>query len=211
MHVAVVGSPLRKQLPAYYEGAIPGKGSDQGGEWFDVGTAVPKDCVGAPVVNEKGELVGIVTSKRPDGAAGDVARKAGSLESLLASINPDTAAGWQVADNPLPPAEGPTPTPSPTPSRFAKIPVVQADRGNSRLIYSPRPAYPTAARHSYLPIKGNGRYKISFDSAGHVKEVTVLESTRSDVLDAAATDALRRWKAAPGQEWNATVPISFQP
>lgn len=211
MHVAVVGSPLRKQQPAYYEGAVPGRGSDEGGSWFDVGAAVPKECIGAPVVNEKGDLIGLITSRRPTGAVGDVAQKAEGMQAVLANINPSGIAGWQVADNPLPPAEGPTPTPTASPNRFAKIPVVQSDRGNSRLIFSPRPAYPTAARHSYLPMKGNGRYRVSFDAGGRVKEVTVLESTRSETLDTAAVDALRRWKAAPGQEWNATVPITFTP
>lgn len=212
IHVAVVGSPLRKQQPAYIEGAIPGRGTDEGGSWFDVGAAVPKECIGAPVVNEKGDLVGLITSRRPTGAVGDVARKAEGMEALLASINPNSEAGWQVADNnPPPPAEGPTPTPTASPNRFAKIPVVQSDRGKTRLIYSPRPAYPTSARHSYFPTKGNGRYRVSFDATGGVKEVTVLESTRSETLDTAAVDALRRWKAAPGQEWNATVPITFTP
>ena len=79
------------------------------------------------------------------------------------------------------------------------------------MVYSPIPQYPTAARHSAFPIKGSGRYRITFTAKGDVKNVEVLQSTHSETLDTAAADALRKWKAAPGQEWTATVPITFQP
>jgi TonB family protein len=82
---------------------------------------------------------------------------------------------------------------------------------NSRLVYSPIPQYPTAARHSYFPLKGSGRYRVTFTAKGDVKNVEVVQSTHSDLLDTAAADALHKWKAAPGQEWTATVPITFKP
>ena len=89
---------------------------------------------------------------------------------------------------------------------------MRADQpGNSKLIYSPKPAYPAPARQSHSPLQGNGRFRVKFAASGEVKEVEVIESTRSGILDSAASDALRKWKAAPGQEWSATVPISFQP
>ena len=60
-------------------------------------------------------------------------------------------------------------------------------------------------------MKGTGRYRVQFKSNGEVRDVQVVQSTRSETLDSAAVEALRHWKAAPGEEWTATVPITFQP
>src|SRR5438094_882334 len=46
------------------------------------------------------------------------------------------------------------------------------------------------------------------DAAG----AQVIESTGQGLLDSAAVDALRRWRAEPGaHEWNVLVPVTFQP
>jgi TonB family protein len=50
-----------------------------------------------------------------------------------------------------------------------------------------------------------------FGNNGLVRDVQVIQSTRSETLDTAAVDALRRWKAQPGQPWEANVPITFAP
>jgi TonB family protein len=43
-----------------------------------------------------------------------------------------------------------------------------------------------------------------------VINVQVIRSTGNNVLDQSALSTLRQWKSAPGQEWAATVPVTFQ-
>ena len=80
-----------------------------------------------------------------------------------------------------------------------------------RLTYNPPPRYPAEARHSFFPLKGSGRYRIRFGSDGIARDVQVVQSSRSQTLDSAAVEALRKWKATPGQTWTADVPVTFQP
>lgn len=205
--IAVVGSPLSRRKPAEFETSVSARRQDPGGDWLEVTPPIPNDLLGSPVINDKGELLGLVTSPVTPGAA-NIVRASNAVETAVARIDPHATVGWLAAQTePPPPAEGPK-----QPPRFAKIPLVQADRpGNSKLVFSPKPAYPLAGRHSMVQPKGSGRFRVSFAANGQVKNVEVLESTRSQTLDSAATDTLRKWKAAPGQEWSATVPITFQP
>lgn len=206
--IAVVGSTLSRRQPNYFARNVATRGSDTGSEWLGLSAAVPGDCVGAPSINDRGELIGIVTSEHPQGAPANAVRPAAAMDSLLARINPRTGPTWQVAGNTTsPPGEGPTAAPA----RTARISVVQADQpGTSKLIYSPKPKYPLDARHP-TGVRGEGRYRIRFAANGQVQDVQILESTHNATLDSAATETLRKWKAAPGREWTATVPISFQP
>jgi TonB family protein len=208
--VAVIGNPLTRRDPVLTEGTIAAKGSDQSGEFFELSGAIPHEAIGCPTVNENGEMIGVVT-QRPQGAAGYIVRASGAVNSVLTQIGPATKVRWQLAgSSPNEPAVSPAEGPSPP--RSKTVPLAGArPSGNSRLIYSPAPGYPTAARRSYFPLKGTGRFRITFDSSGGVKDVAVIQSTRSETLDNAAVDALRRWKAQPGQEWTANVPITFQP
>jgi TonB family protein len=201
--IAIVGSSLGQHKTALSEGKISARKSDQGGEWLELSATVSSESVGAPVVNQDGDVIGIVTSQSAPGGAANIVRLSTEVDSLLAHVAKDAVAAWQV-QAPPPPAVGPTPP------RTPKTLVGRAGP-NSRLTYSPIPQYPTAARHSHFPIKGNGRYRVTFTAKGDVRNVEILQSTHSDLLDAAAADALRKWKAAPGQEWTATVPITFQP
>ena len=206
----MIGNPLTRRDPVLTEGTIAAKGSDQSGEFFELSGPIPNEAIGCPTVNENGEMIGVVT-QRPEGAAGYIVRASGAVNSLLTQIGPGTKVRWQLAGNsPNEPAVSPAEGPSPPRSKI--LPLAGArPSGNSRLIYSPAPGYPTAARRSYYPLKGTGRFRITFDSSGGVKDVAVIQSTRSETLDNAAVDALRRWKAQPGQEWTANVPITFQP
>ena len=209
--VAVVGSTLMHRQPAYFERSIATHGSDAAGDWLGLSAAVPEDCVGAPLINDKGEVVGVLTSQHAQGALANIARSGASTDSFLAKVDPQANATWQVAENadaqPSPPGEGPT-----KPPIRVTIPVVRADQpGSARLIYTPKPKYPAQARRSTVPLQGEGRFRIRFAANGQVQNVEILESTHNPALDSAATETLRRWKAEPGREWSATVPISFQP
>ena len=203
--IAVIGNPLTRKDILLAEGTIAAKKSDQSGETLEVAMPISNEAIGSPVINESGNVVGVVTQNR-QGSGGIVVRASSAVNSLLAQLGPATKARWQLAgaNEPNPPEEGPSP-PKP------KVPLASARPGASRLVYSPAPGYPTAARHSYFPLKGSGRFRITFAPNGEVKNVAVVQSTRSDTLDQAAVETLRKWKAQPGQEWTANVPITFQP
>ncbi|MDQ2825029.1 MAG: TonB family protein [Verrucomicrobiota bacterium] len=208
--IAVIGSPLTRRSAALFEGTISARRSDQAGERLELAAAVPSQSIGSPVINGKGEVIGVVTSQDGPGAVANM-RTSNELDSILAGLGTGAAAGWQAQISPLsplPPAEGPLPTPPP---RKQKIPLAGSQTGGARLVYSPTPQYPNAARNVDSPIKGSGRYRLTFNAKGDVTDIQIIQSARNPALDGAATAALRKWKAAPGQQWQATVPITFQP
>jgi protein TonB len=146
--------------------------------------------------------------QRGDGPAVNVVRMASALDPVLARIDGRAKPAWAVHAppdaSPSPPAEGPLP-----PARIALA--GQVPPGQTRLIFSPTPQYPTAARRGFQSIKGAGRYRVRFGRDGSVRDVQIIQSARDQTLDSAAIDTLRKWRSAPGQEWTANVPISFQP
>ncbi|HYS96604.1 MAG TPA: energy transducer TonB, partial [Chthoniobacterales bacterium] len=79
--------------------------------------------------------------------------------------------------------------------------------------YNPAPQYPYQTRLLRSgPTTGSGKFRVTFDANGQVKNVQVIESTGQGLLDSAAVDALRQWRAEPGaHEWNVLVPVTFQP
>ncbi len=176
------------------------------GDWSELAVEVPPDSLGAPVINEKGDIVGLATLERGEEATLTVVRATSSLNPLLAHIDKHTKAAWMVASADVPPpAEGPSPKPkvSPPPAAFPP--------GTKKLVFAPRPKYPNDARRMPFQSRGSGRYRVSFGSDGTVRSVQVIESTHSQLLDVAAVSTLRTWKAAPGTEWSAEVPLSFSP
>jgi len=201
--VAVIGSPLKSKTRPPAEAALSAKLFDASSEWFELPLALNKESVGAPVVDEKGEVIGIVTSTTGRAEASIVVRPVVALLPLFDSISATTVPRWPgnsapgVSPTPSPSPKKPTPTPSP------KLP--------SRLVFNPQPAYPMAARRSNPPIKGSGRFRINFSAAGDARSVDVIQSTGSSLLDTSAVSALRLWKCAPGQEWSLSVPITFRP
>jgi TonB family protein len=203
--IAAIGSSLSHHEQAISQASVASRRSDANSEWLELSTPIPGESLGAPVVNEKGDILGLVALQRGQGPAVNVVRMTTSLETIFAKIEPRTKPAWLAAGgSPTPPADGPLQKP--------KIPLAGAHpSGNSRLIFSPVPQYPTAARHSLFPIKGTGRYRVQFRSNGEVRDVQVVQSTRFETLDSAAVEALRHWKSMPGEEWTATVPITFQP
>jgi len=197
--VAIVHSPSgRGKVPAV-ESTVSKKHNEPGRYWLELSTSVSNDGLGAPVVDGRGEVIGLVTRGPGDPAV--VVRPSATLNAVMARTpNQPNKAKFLAEETPPSPAEGP----------LRKVPLAQNPQGRSKLIYSPAPAYPTSARSSYGAVKGTGRFRLTFDATGQVKNIVILRSTQNGALDQAAVEALRRWKAAPGEEWTLNVPITFQ-
>src|SRR5437588_224523 len=165
-------------------------GSDPKKDAFQISGAIPNDAAGAPVVDAKGEVVGI--------AAKNGLRPTGLLDPLLAQSKSAATARWAAA-----PVESPIATPSPTP-KFSR---------NPRVISNPAPRYPYEARMLRSgPTTGSGKFRVTFGTNGLVKSVQTVESTGQTILDQAAIKGLQTWRAEPGaQDWTVLVPITFQP
>jgi TonB family protein len=203
--VAVVLSPVERSRPQVVETRISGRFSDQAGEWFDISPALPNTTLGAPLINQRGELVGIVTLR---GEANGMAaiRPANSASALLAQVAPNMIASWQTPTRPL---NSPSPFAAPSPSRTPAPPKIAV--GGSKLVYAPPPQYPQEARRSHWGINGSGSFRVMFDSHGRATGVQTVRSTGNPLLDESAVSALHEWRAQPGQDWSLVVPITFQP
>ena len=199
--LAAVSNPLYRQTSVVSEMAVAGRKADTGSEWLELTAPVPGKSLGAPVLNAKGEVLGFIALQRGEGPAVNVVRLANTIDSALAHLDKRAQPAWAAAGNtgPAPPAAGPSPTPkAPPPVKM-------------RLTYNPPPKYPTEARRAFFPLKGTGRYRIHFGNDGIARDVQVVQSSRSQTLDSAAVEALRKWRATPGQTWSADVPVTFQP
>ena len=178
-NVAVVGSALAGSEGNAREMKITG----QSPERLEIAGTIPASFVGAPLVDENGDAVGVVTS------AGEktIARPVTTLDSVLYHITAETQARWpEVAE------ARPTPHATPRP----------------RLIYAPAPSFPSGVS---LPGQlGTGRFRLTFDAAGSVTDIQIVASTGNPYFDQAAVKTLRQWKSAPSQGWQATVPVTFR-
>jgi len=202
-NVAVVLSPLERAHSVVLEEKISGRFSDQAGEWFDATPALPKTSAGAPVIDRRGEVIGIV-SFRP-GNNSCAIRPAATAGTLLAQVSSNMIASWQTlatSSHLTTPTASPAATRSPTP---AKIPL----RG-SKLIYAPVPRYPADAKQLRGGLQGSGSFRVLFDADGHAAAVQTLRSTGNSSLDEAAVSALHEWRSEPGREWSLVVPITFK-
>lgn len=195
--LAAIGSPLNQHENMVAETTIAGRKWDANSEWLELTEPVPGESLGGPVMNDKGDVLGFVTLQRGQGPAINVVRMASALDSLFARMDKHAKPTWASVAAPASPAEGPLQKPTPAP--------------RMHLVYNPTPRYPAEARHAFFPVKGSGRYRVYFRSNGLVRDVQIVQSTRSQALDTAAVEALRKWKATSGQEWSADVPITFQP
>jgi TonB family protein len=178
-NVAVVGSALAGREGNGRETKITG----QSPEGLEIAGATAASSVGSPVVNENGDVVGIVTSSGEK----TVGRPVAALDSILFRVTADTQARWpQLAQ------ASPTPHATPRP----------------RLIYAPGPSFPPNA--SLPGQSGTGRFRLTFDAAGNVTNIQIVTSTGNPSFDQAAIKTLRQWKSAPSQGWQATVPVTFR-
>ena len=177
--VVVVGSALAGSEGSARKMTIAG----QEAERLDIAGATPVSSIGSPVVNENGEVIGIVIS------AGEktTARPSAALDSVLSRVAVDTQARWPATAE-----TSATPKPTPKP----------------RIVYAPAPAFPPGI--SQGGVSGTGRFRLSFDASGNVTNVQVVKSTGNPYFDQAALKTFRQWKSAPSQGWSVTVPVTFQ-
>jgi TonB family protein len=177
--VAVVGSSLAGNEGTARETTVTGQSADR----LELAGATAASSVGSPLVNETGDVIGVVTS------AGDktIARPVAALNSVLGRVTADTEARWaEVARA--------TATPHATPK--------------PRLLYAPAPSFPPG--QSLPGQSGTGRFRLTFDSQGNVTDIRIVTSTGNPYFDQAAIKTLRQWKSAPSQGWQATVPVTFK-
>jgi TonB family protein len=182
--VGIVGSGLAGIAEAARETTI----STQQPERLEIAATLSPNSVGSPIVNASGEAVGIVTS------AGEkvMVRPSNTVDSLLNRIASDVKPRWPgVAQAAVTPTPAPRPTPKP------------------RLVYAPAPAFPSEVR-SRPGTSWSGRFRLNFNARGNVTNIQIVQSTGNNLLDQSALSTLRQWKSAPGQEWAATVPVTFQ-
>lgn len=177
--VAVVGSALAGNEGAARETTVNGQSSER----LEIAGTTAASSVGSPVVNENGDVIGVVTS------AGEktVARPVAALDSVLSRVTADTQARW-------PQTAQATPTPHATPK--------------PRLLYAPAPSFPPG--QSIPGQSGTGRFRLTFDPQGNVSDIRIVTSTGNPYFDQAAIKTLRQWKSAPSQGWQATVPVTFK-
>jgi TonB family protein len=177
--VAVVGSALAGNEGSAREATISAHSTDR----LEIAGATAASSVGSPIVNENGDVIGIVTS------AGDktIARPIAALDSVLSRVTADTQAHWaQLAQ------ASPTPHATPKP----------------RLLFAPAPSFPPG--QSLPGQSGTGRFRLTFDPQGNVTDIRIVASTGNPYFDQAAIKTLRQWKSAPSQGWQATVPVTFR-
>ena len=177
--VAVVGSSLAGNEGSAREATITAQSSER----LEIAGATAASSVGAPVVNENGDVVGIVTSPGEK----TIARPVSELHSLLSRVKPDAEARWSQAA-----LTSPTPHATPKP----------------RLLFAPAPSFPPG--QSLPGQTGTGRFRLTFDGQGNVTDIRVVSSTGNASFDQAAIKTLRQWKSAPSQGWQATVPVTFR-
>jgi|SRR5262245_23177505 len=179
--VGVVGSGLAGTDGAARDVTILTQQPDR----LEIAGPISSSSIGSPVVSEKGEVVGVVTS------AGEKAtvRPSTGVESLLGGIASDAKPRW--AGTPQPAV---TPTPRATPK--------------PRLLYAPAPSFPPGT--SQPGSSGTGRFRVTFDARGNVTNVQMVKSTGNPYFDSSAIQTLQQWKSSPSQGWSFTVPVTFQ-
>ena len=83
-------------------------------------------------------------------------------------------------------------------------------------VFAPHPHYPyQASTRDPLTwtrdLKGNGLYRLNIDlNTGQVSQVTIVKSTGSKILDAASSDAFKRWVFRPGKWKEITIPTTVR-
>jgi TonB family protein len=177
--LAVVGSSLAGNEGSAREATITAQSSDR----LEIAGATAASSLGSPVVNENGDVVGIITSPGEK----TIARPVSELHSLLSRVKPDAEARWSQAA-----LTSPTPHATPKP----------------RLLFAPAPSFPPG--QSLPGQTGTGRFRLTFDGQGNVTDIRVVSSTGNASFDQAAIKTLRQWKSAPSQGWQATVPVTFR-
>ena len=70
------------------------------------------------------------------------------------------------------------------------------ETARKQIFFAPVPEYPYTMRSKH--VEGKGVFELFFDyDSGNMREVRVVISTGSQMLDAAALSTFRKWKAKP--------------
>jgi protein TonB len=97
---------------------------------------------------------------------------------------------------------------------FAANHAAPAGHTDAAYLYNPKPAYPSMARK--LGIEGTVKLRILVNQEGLPEQPRVLDSSGAEALDAAALEAVRRWRFVPAREGKLAVahwvdiPITFK-
>jgi TonB family protein len=201
--IAIILSPIEPTNPVLLEEKITARFTDEAGEWFDVTPALSKTIAGAPVINRRGELIGVVTFRAASNSC--AIRSAAAAETLLSQVSSNMTASWEN----LMAASRTTPSLSAMPSRTATPPKIPLN--GSKLVYSPAPRYPSDARQARGAGQASGSFRVLFDANGRAAAVQTIRSTGNSALDQAAVSALHEWRSEAGREWSLVVPITFKP
>ena len=198
--VAVVEMTGRSPADAVSAGTIAAVRNDPAGDTLTLAGKDLHATAGAPVVNERSEVLAFVTADEKGTALNSV-RSASALVQLITQIQPKTAPAWPgLASN----SPSPSPTASPKPRQTPAS-------GDAALVYTPYPRYPASARFSYFgPQSGTGQYLVKFGADGATTSVQIVKSSGSALLDQAAVDALKSWRAQRGRPSQRVVPITFR-
>jgi periplasmic protein TonB len=112
-----------------------------------------------------------------------------------------TADGEALPTQSGPPTPGPRAAPTVAALRPDGITQTAAPRGG----YQVKPSYPTSARRA--GIQGTTLLGVFVAADGHVGDVVVKQSAGHPELDAAAADAVRRWRFEPARRGREPVAI----
>lgn len=209
--IGVTPSPVRDSAPA----TRPGEGDTGTGV---SGKAAAESGTGAAGGNGRGESSG-EGSGGEGGQGGAGGKGTGEGEAIRPHRPPaeppkaEPAPARPVLREPEPPKPAPPeasrPAPAPAPAAVEPPPLTQP-----RYRRNPPPAYPREARRNHQ--EGTVRLAISVNARGDVDQVEVIESSGTPALDAAAREAVLRWKFEPGRRGDTpiacrvTVPVHFR-
>lgn len=133
-------------------------------------------------------------------------------QPVLAVASPAAPSSFAVPPQPpTPPAPQPVvvPAPTPTPTPVAIV----AARFDADYLHNPKPVYPALSRR--LNEEGKVLLKVRVSAQGAALEVAVSKSSGFPRLDAAAMDAVGRWRFVPARrgdepvDSSVVVPIAF--
>lgn len=129
-------------------------------------------------------------------------------QPVLAVASPAASSSFAVAPQP------PAPPPQPIAAAPAPAPVaVVAARFDADYLHNPKPVYPALSRR--MNEEGKVLLKVRVSAQGTALDVAVSKSSGFPRLDAAAIDAVSRWRFVPAKRGDETVdssvvvPITF--
>ena len=131
-------------------------------------------------------------------------------QPVLAVASPAATSSFTVA--PQPPAPPPQPVVAAPPAPPAPVAVVAA-RFDADYLHNPKPVYPALSRR--MSEEGKVLLKVRVSAQGTALDVAVSKSSGFARLDAAATEAVTRWRFVPAKrgdepvDSSVIVPITF--